>query len=79
MEDDRVAIIEAQLAQAKQIADEADRKYEEVNIRGIGLNQACQFSRLGSPGLNPAIRHRAHTLLSSLSTLFCFEEILKTF
>jgi tropomyosin-1 len=30
MEDDRVAIIEAQLAQAKQIADEADRKYEEV-------------------------------------------------
>jgi hypothetical protein len=31
MEDDKVAIIEAQLAQAKQIADEADRKYEEVN------------------------------------------------
>ena len=30
MEDDKVAIIEAQLAQAKQIADEADRKYEEV-------------------------------------------------
>ena len=30
MEDDKVAILEAQLAQAKQIAEEADRKYEEV-------------------------------------------------
>ena len=32
MEDDRVAILETQLAQAKQIAEEADRKYEEVKI-----------------------------------------------
>ena len=31
MEDDRVAILEAQLAQAKLIAEEADKKYEEVN------------------------------------------------
>lgn len=30
MEDDRVAILETQLAQAKQIAEEADKKYEEV-------------------------------------------------
>lgn len=30
MEDDKVAVLEAQLAQAKQIAEEADRKYEEV-------------------------------------------------
>lgn len=30
MEDDKLAILEAQLAQAKQIAEEADRKYEEV-------------------------------------------------
>lgn len=30
MEDDRVAILESQLAQAKQIAEEADKKYEEV-------------------------------------------------
>lgn len=30
MEDDRVSILEAQLAQAKQIAEEADKKYEEV-------------------------------------------------
>lgn len=32
MEDDRVAILEAQLAQAKLIAEEADKKYEEVNL-----------------------------------------------
>jgi hypothetical protein len=30
MEDDRVSILEAQLAQAKMIAEEADKKYEEV-------------------------------------------------
>ena len=32
MEDDRVAILEAQLAQAKLIAEEADKKYEEVTF-----------------------------------------------
>lgn len=32
MEDDRVAILEAQLSQAKLIAEEADKKYEEVAI-----------------------------------------------
>ena len=32
MEDDRVAILEAQLAQAKLIAEEADKKYEEVTL-----------------------------------------------
>lgn len=35
MEDDRVAILEAQLSQAKLIAEEADRKYEEVERRHI--------------------------------------------
>lgn len=30
MEDDRVAILETQLSQAKLIAEEADKKYEEV-------------------------------------------------
>lgn len=30
MEDDRVALLEQQLAQAKLIAEEADKKYEEV-------------------------------------------------
>jgi tropomyosin-1 len=32
MEDDRVGILEAQLAQAKLIAEEADKKYEEVTL-----------------------------------------------
>lgn len=32
MEDDRVAILEAQLSQAKLIAEESDKKYEEVNM-----------------------------------------------
>lgn len=32
MEDDRVALLEAQLAQAKLIAEEADKKYEEVEF-----------------------------------------------
>lgn len=31
MEDDRVAILESQLSQAKLIAEEADKKYEEVD------------------------------------------------
>lgn len=30
MEDDRVTLLEEQLAQAKLIAEEADKKYEEV-------------------------------------------------
>lgn len=30
MEDDRVALLESQLTQAKLIAEEADKKYEEV-------------------------------------------------
>ncbi len=30
MEDDRVGVVEAQLSQAKLIAEEADKKYEEV-------------------------------------------------
>jgi len=32
MEDDRVAILEAQLAEAKRIAEETDKKYDEVRI-----------------------------------------------
>lgn len=35
MEDDRVAVLEAQLAQAKLIAEEADKKYEEVYLKKI--------------------------------------------
>ena len=33
MEDDRVSLLEQQLAQAKLIAEEADKKYEEVGQR----------------------------------------------
>ena len=36
MEDDCVAILEAQLAQAKLIAEEADKKYEEV-VRKLAM------------------------------------------
>lgn len=36
MEDDRVAILETQLSQAKLIAEEADKKYEEVRKRIFG-------------------------------------------
>jgi hypothetical protein len=32
MEDDRVAILEAQLSQAKLLAEEADKKYEQVRL-----------------------------------------------
>lgn len=42
MEDDRVAILEAQLSQAKLIAEEADKKYEEVECKFI-----IYFQRLG--------------------------------
>jgi len=35
MEDDRVAILEAQLSQAKLIAEEADKKYEEVRLEVV--------------------------------------------
>ena len=38
MEDDRVAILEAQLAQAKLIAEEADKKYEEVKNSSLIYN-----------------------------------------
>lgn len=37
MEDDRVALLESQLTQAKLIAEEADKKYEEVATQQISL------------------------------------------
>ena len=49
MEDDRVAILEAQLAQAKLIAEEADKKYEEVGrasvVGGMGARNLCTFQK----------------------------------
>ena len=49
MEDDRIAVIEAQLAQAKQIADEADRKYEEVKSTENKFVGDLRFPRIGTP------------------------------
>ena len=60
MEDDRIAVIEAQLAQAKQIADEADRKYEEVKKAGINFEESPQIPRKGTR----RARTQTHTLFS---------------
>lgn len=43
MEDDRVSLLEQQLAQAKLIAEEADKKYEEVGHEPA--NEKTIFSR----------------------------------
>ena len=51
MEDDRVAILEAQLAQAKLIAEEADKKYEEV--RWPDLRDLC--SALKHKNISPSL------------------------
>ncbi len=40
MEDDRISLLETQLSQARLIAEESDKKYEEVRVRGntgVGL------------------------------------------
>lgn len=39
-EDDRISILEAQLAQAKLIAEESDKKYEEVKY-ALAQKTAC--------------------------------------
>lgn len=36
MEDDRITLLENQLGQARLIAEESDKKYEEVRERGAG-------------------------------------------
>lgn len=46
MEDDRVTVLEQQLAQAKQIAEEADKKYEEV---GFTSDASTSFFSWRSP------------------------------
>lgn len=50
MEDDRVAILESQLAQAKLIAEEADKKYEEVRKSAAQTPDWCSFSTPTPPG-----------------------------
>ena len=49
-EEDRVAIVEAQLAQAKLIAEEADRKYEEVKLI---IEQKNKFKNKSHPQKQP--------------------------
>lgn len=53
MEDDRVAVLEAQLSQAKLIAEEADKKYEEVytNIYNTISSLLFRVRVLGLSGL----------------------------
>lgn len=46
MEDDRVAILEAQLAQAKLIAEESDKKYEEVTAASSSLLRLTPHTQL---------------------------------
>ena len=50
MEDDKIAALEAQLAQAKQIAEEADKKYDEVRLALPGKN--IKPAKKNSPGEN---------------------------
>jgi len=35
MEDDRISVLETQLSQARLIAEESDKKYEEVRVRDL--------------------------------------------
>lgn len=55
MEDDRISVLETQLAQARLIAEESDKKYEEVSVRWwvTGL----QFSGKISYPFQSAISH----------------------
>ena len=46
MEDDRTTALESQLGQAKQIAEEADKKYEEVRNARLKETQYI-FERSG--------------------------------
>ncbi|KAG8256480.1 Belongs to the tropomyosin [Homalodisca vitripennis] len=47
MEDDRVSILEAQLAQAKMIAEDSDKKYEEVGYPpSTGVVRTCSAVKL---------------------------------
>ena len=47
MEDDRVAVLEQQLAQAKLIAEEADKKYEEVAHSYSTFTGTCTHIGMG--------------------------------
>lgn len=42
LEDDRISYLEAQLAQARQIAEDSDKKYEEVRIEYVKRKEMRQ-------------------------------------
>jgi hypothetical protein len=67
LEDDRFAVVEAQLMQAKLIAEEADRKYEEVNFAsGLSLHGGGTFR----PGRPKRLLHlSAHSQLFSIRSV----------
>lgn len=48
MEDDRVSLLEQQLSQAKLIAEEADKKYEEVGHVTAKQDVSRPFAEFGS-------------------------------
>ena len=68
MEDDRTTALESQLGQAKQIAEEADKKYEEVRRERISERQPCT-----STTEVLALKHKSRTLRqwsNPVSTLY---------
>ena len=52
MEDERISVLETQLAQARLIAEESDKKYEEVRVRlsvTASLSIHNSVAKYGSP------------------------------
>lgn len=58
MEDDRVSVLETQLAQAKLIAEEADKKYEEVTKSDVIIIMTVM-----SESVSTVQRHILHTYI----------------
>merc|ERR1712079_802439 len=77
MEDDRVAILEAQLAQAKLIAEEADKKYEEVARKlamvEADLERAEERAESGE-SKNVELEEELRVVGQNLKSLEVFEE-----
>lgn len=78
MEDDRVSLLEQQLAQAKLIAEEADKKYEEVGHEPA--NEKTIFSRrsYGSQSVFILTNHDPlyHFINKFLFDIFYIDEFL---
>ncbi|XP_037036226.1 tropomyosin-1, isoforms 33/34 isoform X5 [Bradysia coprophila] len=66
MEDDRVAILEAQLSQAKLIAEEADKKYEEVARKLVLLEQDLERSEEKANQREEEYKNQIKTLTTRL-------------